>query len=81
MIIGAIDVSFRGVGIEDFSPDDFADFSADNVQFGDDWVRIEYGGYAFIDGSFVEIDLTFVPAPGGVALFGAGCLCVMRRRR
>ena len=81
MIIGAIDVSFRGVVIDDGTPDDFAEFSADNVQFGDDWVRIEYGGYAFIDGTFVDIDITFVPAPGGVALFGAGGLCMMRRRR
>ena len=80
--IGAVSASFGGeITVDDFSPENFPAFSADNIEFGDEWVRIVYGGYAFASGSFIDINLTFVPAPGTAALFGVAGLGAARRRR
>ncbi len=80
--IGAVSVSFGGSILpEDNAPPAYAAFSSDNIEFGDDWVRIITGPYLFSDGSFVQIDLTFIPAPGPAALGGLGLLAAARRRR
>ncbi len=80
--IGAVSVSFGGsIVTEDGAPPAYAAFSADNIEFGDDWVRIITGPYLFDAGSFVQIDLTFVPAPGAASLFGFAAMGALRRRR
>ncbi len=82
MVIGGVSVMISGViEPEDNAPMGYAAFSADNVEFGDDWVRIITGPYVFESGSVVQIDLTFVPAPSALALFGLGSVCTVRRRR
>lgn len=81
-IIGAVAVSFGGViEPEDNAPLNYAAFSDANVEFGDDWVRIITGPYHFQSGSFVRVDLTFVPSPGPAALGALGLIAGARRRR
>lgn len=81
-IITGVNVSFSStIARHGSSPLDLPEFSADNVTFNADTVRISYGGYAFVEGSFIQIDLIVTPAPGAAGLLaGLGMLAGRRRR-
>lgn len=88
LAIGAIDVDFtRGISVDDSAPDGYPEFSAENVTYTGDSVRIEYGGYRFAEGSRLTIGLEFVsrevpePATAGLAGLGAIAAMVGRLRR
>jgi hypothetical protein len=82
-IVG-VNVSFSSlIGVHEDTPNFWPAFSANNVTFTGDSVRLSYGGYQFPAGSYVDIQLiTAVPAPASVA---AGLMMVagvgLRRRR
>lgn len=80
--ITGVEVSYStNIGRHDSAPDDLPFFSADNISFIGDTVRISYGGHEFFDGSWVQIDLIVTPAPAGLGvLAGAGLLASRRRR-
>lgn len=81
--ISGVNVSFSTtITVDDGSPANWPDFSAANVSFTGDSVRISYGGYEFLPGDYVQIDLlTNVPAPSVAGLGLVGVAAAMRRRR
>lgn len=82
--IAGVNVTFSDqISVHDSAPANWPGFSASNVTFTADSVRISMGGYRFPRDSFVQIDLiTAVPTPGGVALLATmGVLGLRRRRR
>lgn len=82
LAITGVAVSFSsGIGFDDFAPDDLPAFSADNVEFNADTVRILYGGHTFEAGSWIQIDLIVTPAPASAGLLGVAGLVGGRRRR
>ncbi len=82
LIIGSIDVRFTGdIAPEDNAPANYPDFSADNVTFGDDFLRIETGPYRFPENSTILISMTFVPEPSTGLLFLAAVIPFLLRRQ
>lgn len=82
--ITGVSVTFSDqISVHDSAPIDWPSFSASNVTFTADSVRISMGGYRFPRDSFVQIDLiTAVPTPGSMALLAMmGVLGARRRRR
>lgn len=80
--IGGVEVDFsRTITPEDFAPMDYPDFSAANVTFNADTVRLSFGGYQFPEGSFVHIQLIKVPAPTTLGVMACGVLACARRRQ
>lgn len=73
--------SSTGITHEPGAPDDLPAFSAANVSFTADSVRIVVGGYAFAPGSWVNIEFVTVPGPGAAGVLGASGLLAARRRR
>ncbi len=80
--ITGLDVTFSPrIRQNDSAPGDLPAFSADNIVFSGDTVRINYGGFEFFEGSWIQIDMIVTPAPAGVGvLAGAGLLACRRRR-
>ena len=83
LTIGDIDVLFsEGITPEDNAPLNYPDFSADNVTFGDDFLRIETGPYRFEENSSVLVTMTFIPEPStGLFMFGVCCIALLRGRQ
>lgn len=81
--ISGVEVSFATtISVESGSPANWPNYSAANVSFTADSVRISIGGYEFVQGSYVQVNLlTAVPAPGAAAVFGLAGLVTTRRRR
>ena len=81
-IVG-VNVSFATtIGIHEDTPMGWPQFSAANVTFTADSVRLSIGGYEFPTGSWVEIELiTAVPAPAALGVIAIGGLFSGRRRR
>jgi hypothetical protein len=80
--ITGVEVSYSSNIVKHNSaPADLPFFSADNISFNADTVRITYGGHEFFDGSWVHINLIVTPSPAGLGvLAGAGLLACRRRR-
>jgi hypothetical protein len=81
--ITGVSVSYSSpIGFEQNAPSGYPSFSADNISFTADSVRISYGGYEFPAGSFIHINLiTAIPTPGATAALGLGALVAARRQR
>lgn len=80
--IGGVNVTWGGgVSIEDDAPINYPAFSSNAVIFNADTVRLYIGPYQFEAGSWVQIDLAIVPAPGAVAMAGVAGMIALRRRR
>ncbi len=81
--ISGVEVSFATtIAVESGSPANWPNYSAANVSFTANSVRISIGGYEFVEGSYVHVNLlTAVPAPGAVAVLGLAGLVATRRRR
>ncbi len=72
----------NGIGFDQYVPSGYPTFSASNISFTSDSVRISYGGYEFPAGSFIHIDLiTAIPTPGAAAVLALGALVTTRRQR
>jgi hypothetical protein len=80
--ITGVEVSYSSNIVKHYSaPADLPFFSADNISFNADTVRITFGGHEFFDGSWVHINLIVTPSPAGLGvLAGAGLLACRRRR-
>lgn len=81
--ISGVEVSFATtIAVESGAPANWPNYSAANVSFTADSVRISIGGYEFVQGSYVHVNLlTSVPAPSaGVLLCMAGLVATRRRR-
>jgi hypothetical protein len=82
LIIGSIDVRITdNIVPEENAPANYPDFSANNVTFGDDFLRIETGPYSFPENSTVLISMNFVPEPSTGLLTFAACLPPLLRRQ
>lgn len=80
--ITGVEVSYSSNIVKHASaPADLPFFSADNISFNADTVRLTFGGHEFFEGSWVHINLIVTPSPAGLGvLAGAGLLACRRRR-
>lgn len=83
LIIGSVDVRFSdSIVPHDSAPVGYPAFSANNVSFGDDFVRLTTGPYLFPENSRVLITMNFIPEPSSVMLaIGTGGFMLLRRKR
>jgi hypothetical protein len=81
--IAGVNVSYSTtISVEPGAPINWPNFSAANVTFTADSVRLSIGGYEFPAGSFVHVNLiTAVPAPSAAVLLGLAGAVASRRRR
>lgn len=80
--IGGVNVTWGGtIFAEDDAPLNYPAFSSAAVDFNADTVRLYTGPYQFEAGSWVQIDLILVPAPGAAAVCAMLGLAATRRRR
>ncbi len=80
-IVDVIVTYSSNIVVESGAPDDLPEFSAGNVSFTADSVRIITGGYRFLPGSFVHVELVTAPGPGTAVALGVFGVLSARRRR
>jgi hypothetical protein len=80
-IVDVIVTFSPGISPESGAPDGMPAFSAANAWFTDDSVAISYGGYAFTAGSWVNVELVTIPAPGAGCVLATLAMLAGRRRR
>jgi hypothetical protein len=56
-------------------------YSASNVSFGDDWVRILTAGYNMQPGFDIRVDVLAVPEPSSIGLVFLGALTLFLKKR
>lgn len=82
LAISGIDVFYSdNIVTDDSAPLGHPAFSAANVSFTPDSVRLEYGGYRFPEGSEVLVNLHFAPEPASLAVGAVAIACLAGRRR
>lgn len=81
-VIAGLNVTWGGtVLVDSTAPSNYPAFGPGTVTFVGNTVRVTHGGYRFLAGSWVEINMILVPGPGPAAFAAFGLIVAARRRR